>query len=223
MGVTRVNDLISRVGVTLQDPTYVRWPQQELLNYVNDAQRQIVLFRPDANAVNENFSCAASAKQSLPGNALRLINITRNSNGRAITKIERTIMDVQLPNWYETPINAEGVRHYLYDASDPKTFYLYPRPTASHQIEIIYASSPVDITLANFTTDNTTITLDDIYANAIMDYMMYRAYQKDSEFANANRAMMYFNSFAQALGVKNQSDGMLLQAMSQAEPGRSAA
>ena len=37
---------------------------------------------------------------------------------------------------------------------------------------------------------------------------MYRSYQKDSEFAgNAQRAMMHYQSFANALGVKTQADG----------------
>lgn len=218
MPTTKAVDLINRVSVTLQDPTFVRWPQQELLNYLNDAQRQIVLFRPDARTVNSSFSCAASAKQSLPADALRLINVTRNVAGRAITKVSRAIMDVQLPDWYETTIATGGVRHFLYDPADPKTFYVYPKPSAGTTIEIVYSTAPADIIISNFTTDTQVIGLDDVYANAIMDYMMYRSYQKDSEFANANRAMIYLNSFQNALGVKNQSDAMLLQAMASVEP-----
>jgi branched-subunit amino acid ABC-type transport system permease component len=47
-----------------------------------------------------------------------------------------------------------------------------------------------------------------VYANCILDYVLYRSYQKDSEFAgNAQRAMMHYQSFANALGVKTQADG----------------
>lgn len=220
MPTTKAVDLINRVSVTLQDPTFVRWTQAELLNYLNDAQRQVVLFRPDANASNEVFTCANSAKQSLPPAGIRLINVLRNTGARSITKVDRSILDVQLPTWYETAASADGVKHYVYDALDPKNFYLFPKPALNHQIDIIYAKSPVDIVISNFTTDTQVIGIDDIYANAIMDYMMYRAYQKDSEFANLNRAAVYYQSFTTSLGIKSQADGGLLDSMEAQKPRR---
>lgn len=220
MATTKAVDLINRVAVTLQDPTFVRWPQQELLNYLNDAQRQVVLFRPDAKAVNAAFSCTNTAKQTIPAAGLRLISVLRNANGRAITKVDRAVLDVQLPNWYEQAVDADGVKHYLYDPADPKTFYVFPKPAASHSIEIVYSTAPTDIVISNFTTDTQVIGIDDIYANAMMDYMLYRAYQKDSEFANLNRAGVYFQAFAQALGIKTQVDGSLTENMMSQQPGR---
>lgn len=218
MATTKAVDLINRVSVTLQDPTFVRWTQEELLNYLNDAQRQIVLFRPDAKSVYLSFTCVNEPKQSLPADGLRLINILRNTDGRAITKVDRMILDVQLPDWYETAAVADGVKHYVYDALDPKNFYLFPVPAADHQVDIVYAIAPVDIEITDFSTDTQVIGIDDIYANAIMDYMMYRAYQKDSEFANLNRAGVYFQSFTTSLGIKSQADGGLVQSMTAQQP-----
>lgn len=222
MATTKAVDLINRVSITLQDPTFVRWTQSELLNYLNDAQRQVVLFRPDAKAVNASFSCAATAKQTLPAEGLRLINVLRNTGGRAVTKVDRSILDVQLPNWYETAVSADGVKHYVYDALDPKNFYVFPKPAAAHQIDIVYAMAPVDIVISNFTTDTQVIGIDDIYANALMDYMMYRSYQKDSEFANLNRAAVYYQAFTTSLGIKSQADGGLLESMVSQQPRRTA-
>lgn len=222
MPTTKAVDLINRVSITLQDPTYVRWTQSELLNYLNDAQRQVVLFRPDAKAVNAPFACANSAKQTLPADGLRLISVLRNTGGRAITKVDRSILDVQLPTWYETAVGSDGVKHYVYDALDPKNFYVFPKPAAAYQIDIIYAMSPVDIVISNYTNDTQVIGIDDIYANALMDYMMYRAYQKDSEFANLNRAALYYQAFATSLGIKSQADGGLLESMEAQKPRRTA-
>lgn len=219
MATTKAVELINRVAVTLQDPTFVRWTQQELLDYLNDAQRQVVLFRPDAKTVNTTFTCAATAKQVLPADGLRLINVLRNQGGRAITKVDRKILDVQLPAWAEAVIGADGVKHFVYDAIDPKVFYLYPKPSASNVIELVYSTSPSNIVISNFSTDTQVIAIDDIYANAIMDYMMYRAYQKDSEFANLNRAGVYFQAFTTALGIKSQADGGLNENMVQQQPG----
>lgn len=222
MATTKAVDLINRVSITLQDPTFVRWTQGELLNYLNDAQRQIVLFRPDAKAVNAPFTCTNTAKQTLPAEGLRLINVLRNTGGRAVTKVDRSILDVQLPTWYETAALADGVKHYVYDALDPKNFYVFPKPAAAHQIDIVYAISPVDIVISNYTTDVQVIGIDDIYANALMDYMMYRAYQKDSEFANLNRAGVYYQAFTTSLGIKSQADGGLLESMVSQQPRRTA-
>ena len=81
MATVKVIDLIDRAEEILQDTTNVRWSQQTLLNYLNDAQREVVLFRPDANPINETFTLTAnSAKQTLPSAALRLISIYKNTN-----------------------------------------------------------------------------------------------------------------------------------------------
>lgn len=53
----------------------------------------------------------------------------------------------------------------------------------------------------------TPIKLDDIYANAILDYVLYRAYSKDAEYAaNASRAALHYQAFTAALGAKTQVD-----------------
>lgn len=209
MATVKVIDLIDRAEEILQDTTNVRWSQQTLLDYLNDAQREIVLFRPDANPVNASFTLTAnSAKQSLPSAALRLLSIYRNSNptSKPITNIERRVLDDQIEDWHGT--TATNVEHYVYDPLDPKIFYIYPHTTASDAtIEIVYSSSPTDITISNFSSDTTVISLDDIYANAILDYMLYRAYQKDTEYAgDLQRSGVYMQSFQNSLGIKNQVD-----------------
>jgi hypothetical protein len=114
-----------------------------------------------------------------------------------------------LPNWHETPAGTNGIEHFVYDPADPKNFYVYPKAaTGTHSLEIVYSSAPSEIVISNFTSDTTVIALDDVYGNCILDYVLYRSYQKDSEFAgNAQRAMMHYQSFANALGVKTQADG----------------
>ena len=45
MGTITGANIISRVQDTLQDTTSVRWPEAELLRYINDAQRNIQQYR----------------------------------------------------------------------------------------------------------------------------------------------------------------------------------
>ena len=209
MATTKVVDILDRAAIILQDNTNVRFPNAELLKFFNDAQKEVVLHRPDAKMVNTTYDCVNGSKQTLPSAALRLIEVVRNVSGRAITQVQRRILDETLPNWHETAAGTNKIEHFVYDPADPKNFYVYPKgASGTHSLEIVYSSAPSEITISNFSSDTQVISLDDVYANCILDYVLYRSYQKDSEFAgNAQRAMMHYQSFANALGVKTQADG----------------
>lgn len=222
MATTKVVDILDRASIILQDNTNVRFPNDELLKFFNDAQKEVVLHRPDARMVNEPEQCVAGSRQTLPASALRLIDVVRNCTftetngvksiatvGRAVTQVDRKILDETLPNWHDTAADStRKIEHFVYDPANPKNFYVYPKATTDFALELVYSEAPEDVSISNFATDTTTISLDDVYSNCILDYILYRAYQKDSEYAgNAQRAMMHYQSFANALGVKTQADG----------------
>jgi hypothetical protein len=77
---------------------------------------------------------------------------------------------------------------------------------------MFYSCSPTNLPVptTNAITDpvlNTVISIDDIYGNALADYIMYRCYSKDAEYtANAALATQHFQSFVTSLGLKTQSD-----------------
>jgi len=208
MATTKVVDVLDRAAIILQDNTNVRFPNGELLKFFNDAQKEVVLHRPDAQMVNATFDCANGSKQTLPSAALRLVEVIRNVDGRAVTQVQRRVLDETLPSWHETVASTNKIEHFIYDPADPKTFYIYPKgASGTHSLEIVYSSSPSEIAVSNFDTDVQVISIDDVYANCLLDYVLYRSYQKDSEFAgNPQRAMMHYQSFANALGVKTQAD-----------------
>tara|TARA_R110002153_G_scaffold92322_9_gene224317 strand:+ start:332 stop:1006 length:675 start_codon:yes stop_codon:yes gene_type:complete len=208
MATTKVRDILDRAAIILQDNTNVRFPNDELLKFFNDAQKEVVLHRPDAKMVNTSFDCVSGSKQTLPSAALRLIEVVRNVGGRAVTQVQKRILDETLPNWHEAVAGANKIEHFIYDPADPKNFYVYPKgAVGTHSLEIVYSSSPSEISISNFETDVQVISIDDVYSNCLLDYVLYRSYQKDSEFAgNASRAMMHYQSFANALGVKTQAD-----------------
>ena len=204
----QVKDLIDKAEEILQDTTNVKWSQQSLLDYVNDAQREIVLIRPDANVSNEQFTLAQSAKQTLPADALRLLSLYKNASPttKTIQNIQKKVLDDTVSDWYGTTGNF--VEYYVYDERDPKHFYVYPHPSGGgHKAAIVFSFAPDKINIPNFSTSTTVIGLDDIYANAIFDYMLYRAYQKDTESASdLNRATLFLQSFQHSMGIKSQAD-----------------
>ena len=209
MATTQVNALVARASTLIQDATNVRWPIPELVGWLNDGQREVALNKPEASVKNVSVALIeGSTKQTLPADAVLLIDVVRNtgsggsSPGTAIRLTGREVLDAQRPTWHSDP-NAIGyIQHYTYDPRDPKNFYVYPKaPGVGWQIEVVYSSSPQDAVTGGV------ISIDDTYANALLDYILYRAYSKDAEYAgNANLAVAHYTAFANSLGIKTQND-----------------
>ena len=174
--------IIRRCIETLQDNTSVRWPVNELVRYLNDGQREVVLHRPDAMVTSATVTCVPGTKQTLPANGAKLIEVVRNARAagtkRAVRMVNREILDAQTPGWHAIA-GTDDVLHFMYDPRDPRVFYVYPPATAATQLDIVYAAYPADITEpadgALFTAVTGNISLPDIYGNALQDYILYRA------------------------------------------------
>ncbi|MBK8583232.1 MAG: hypothetical protein IPL86_15875 [Flavobacteriales bacterium] len=205
----QVSDIISRVERTLFDITNVRWPEAELIDYINDAQQAVILARPDANSKNVTMPLAVGTRQTIPSDAgrvgIRFLRLTRNVAGdlRAIRESSRVALDNELPNWH-TANPSTSIQHYVFDNVDPKIFYVYPPAASGAQVEIIYSALP-----AKATAVGDTLTLSDNYLNAVYDWVLYRCYSKDASYAgNLQRAQYHANAFAAQLGINMQTEFM---------------
>jgi hypothetical protein len=101
-----VQSVIDRVQVTLQDTTGIRWPVVgELVLFVNDAQREIALLKPDASATTANVQLVTGTRQTIPAAGNRLLALVRNmsdtsggaTGGRAIRLVSGEVLDAQTP------------------------------------------------------------------------------------------------------------------------------
>lgn len=208
-------NLISRIQDILQDTTSIRWPEAELLRYINDAQREVCNLRPESTATTANVALVVGTKQTLPSGGLRLIKVTRNMSAasgsatgkRAVRLVDADILNTQEPNWHDPTVSGDAahtttVKHYIFDEDDPRAFYVYPgASTTSTFLEIVYSGAPTDLTATSGT-----ISVDDIFANAIIDYVLFRCYLKDAEYAgNQQRAGTHFQLFSSSLGAGGQA------------------
>lgn len=225
MAVT-VQSVIDRVQATLQDTTGVRWPVvSELVLWVNDAQREIALLKPDASAKNETITLATGTKQTIPANGNRLLRVVRNmsaaTNGtgkRSVRLVSREILDAQTPNWHDPTVTGDAahtsiVKHYIYDEQNPRNFYVYPGVSGNSYLEIIYSANPTAVTQS----DN--LDVPDIYANSVMNYVLYMAYMKDAEYAgNSQRAANHYQLFTTTVTGKGQVDALTTPNLEAARP-----
>jgi hypothetical protein len=225
MAVT-VQSVIDRAQTVLQDTTGVRWPVVgELVLWVNDAQREIALLKPDASAQNDTVTLVAGTKQTIPSTGNRLLKAVRNmsaSSGgagrRAVRLVDREVLDAQTPDWHDPSVSGDAahasvIQHYIYDESNPRNFYVYPGVSGSAYLEIIYSANPTIVG------QNDNLSIPDIFANAIMNYVLYMAYMKDAEFAgNAQRASNHYQVFTASVTGKAQIDAITTPNMDMAQP-----
>ncbi len=218
MGTLTGANLISRIQDSLQDTTGVRWTEAELLRYINDAQREVVNFKPQASADHSNVQLATGTEQSIPDVALSLIKVVRNmsttgssaTGKKAIRLVDEDVLNSIEPDWHDPTVTGDAahgsvIKHYVFDPDDPRKFYVYPgvKSGLNAYVELITSRSPTDLSATS-----STIYIDDIYGNALVDYVLFRCYMKDSEFAgNAQRAsqhyQLFLNSVSSGISSKN--------------------
>ena len=212
---TTVQSVLDRVKQTLQDTAGIRWSEtNELIKWVNDAQREIALLKPDATSENTTVTLVTGTKQTLPADGNRLLRVIRNmsaassgTGGRAIRLVARDVLDTQTPTWHDPAVTGDAahtniVKNYIYDEQDPTNYYVFPGVSGNAYIEIVYSKNPPTVTAG---TDN--LGVDDIFANAVMNYVLYMAFMKESESAgNAQRASSHYNLFTASVTGKAQID-----------------
>ncbi len=211
MATILASQLMDRAELILQDSTNIRWGRTELLGWLNDGQRAICEVRIDAYTKTSVVTLASGTKQALPSDGHALISVLRNMGtdgatpGKAVRKVPQALLDAATPDWHSATSNAVTL-HYAYDPMSPRQFFVYPPAPGNSEVEIVYAASPPDVAA-----EGSAITLDDIYSNALVDYILYRAYSKDFELSgNDSRAAGHYDKFRTALGAKSAADAAAL-------------
>jgi hypothetical protein len=193
MSLTAQN-LMDRASLLLNDVNYTRWASPELLAWLNDGRRAAAVLRPDIYAETTSHALSAGAKQSVPSDGIRLIDVSRNTNGNAVTPTEKMYLDQQNPNW---PAGTQSgtIRHWMFDPRNPMFFWVWPPANSNASLEIIYQQVVTDYGATDALT-----TYEALYDNSFINYMCHRAFLKDSEVAaNAERASAYYTLFKNEL------------------------
>jgi hypothetical protein len=207
--------IFSQVTRETNDDTAIRWTMPELAGYFNDGQRDISMHRPDAMNTRVSHALVAGAKQSLPAGGEKLIDINNNTSGLgSISQVNRRILDEQTRGWRALP-GATTIQHFMYDPRDPRTFEVYPPAAVGASVELEYAAIPANIaipaagSLPAAAVGN--MTLGDLFANALVNYILYRCYRKDTEYtANPQRAVAYYQAYINDLGIEAKGNLMAL-------------
>ena len=210
MPTITAQSIIDKAKITLQDTTGVRWPDSELLAYLNDGQREVCIKRPDAVSVLANVTLTTGTRQTIPDAGTAILRAVRNMGtngttpGRAIRHVSLDLLDSNIPNWHAAAPSAE-VLHVAVDVRMPQHFYVYPPATSGTQIEVLYAAPPAVLVSAA-----SVISVDDVFATPLYDYLCFRAYTKDQDSTgNAERAKAHRDLFDGVMDSKAQADAAM--------------
>lgn len=214
MAITAQN-IADKAELLLQDGTNIRWTEAEILGWINSGQREILIYKSNANPYLGVHTTAAGSKQELAAGGIQLLDVVRTVGGDAITAIDRRVLDVTIPGWHS---QASGpAKHYVFDERFPQYFYLYPPAAASVSIEAVWSKIPTDIASMAGNIFN------ELYETVLLDYVLYRAYSKDSTHtANATRAQGHYQAFINALTGKTQGEVALAPDSQFATPSQTA-
>jgi len=168
-------------------------------------------------AANVKPSVGSAPASSLIG--FQLIDVVRNmgSNGltpgAAIIGVSRDLLDTMSPLWHQS--TGSEIECFVYDPQVPKTFYVYPgvNPSATVWAELHWIAMPPAIPLppegtslyGYLSTDHTTLSVSDEYADEVLNYCIARLNLKDSDAADADRANTFGSLFTGALNAKVQA------------------
>lgn len=200
-------DIIDRAERILHDEENVRWTTDELIDYINDAEEQIVEVKPTANTLTANIQLAAGTPhQNIPVVATKMHRLVRNMGpngdqpGRAIILTSRAVLDSMDIDWPRR--SGTEIEHWVYDPNaDRDVFWVTPYPVQSIRVEAVYVGK---LLKAQQASDG--LNLGDQYINQVLDWVLYRAFSKDADYGSSSqRAQQHLQSFSQALGIKMQT------------------
>jgi hypothetical protein len=204
--------IIDRAAIQLTDLKSIRWTRAELLDWVSDAQSQIVMLAPSATNTNSVMELEAGTRQTLPSGAWMLLSVYRNivlgsdfreKPGRAVRLVSRSVLDRFDPNWHNAAAKAEAI-NYLYDVQEPTTFWVYPPNNGKGMLEMSFSAMP-----APLTNESQTLAVQQVYQPAVLDYVLFRACSKDAEYApGLQLAQGYMATFMASVTGKTAVEDM---------------
>ena len=195
-------NLILRAQGILQDTTGQQWSDQDLLREVNAGQTMLAVLAPDACTVKRAVRLVSGVRQQLPADCIEALGVSRNLGSDGLT-VGNVIFPVDLanlsgfdPGW-EAGTPASVVSGFHYDANLPREFIVYPPAVAGIYVEAAMKITPAVILYDDAGAWQTAgLSISPKYEEALLEFVLFRAYAKDSEDAqNLNRSNLHQQAF----------------------------
>jgi hypothetical protein len=196
---------LGKARLLLQDVGGDRWSDPDMLGWLTTGVSQVIALRPDASSRRETIVLVAGVEQTIPADAIALLDVLHNVNtdntvGRGVTLTNRDSLDQIDLNWRGAA--ARPTRQYMVDATTPRTFDVTPPALVGAKLRIAVSFTPAPITALG-----QTVPIPDSFEGPLIDYVCFRARMQDSDDpADQAGAANHLAAFTQALTGKTQTD-----------------
>ncbi len=203
-------ELFVSVAFELLDSAHVRWTEPELADYLTGGIAQMAALKPTLFTVFQPIRLGPGVVQSVPGGVSELIDILYNLNsdgtqGKSITlgsftaarALGRSSCSLTDSGNYEVRSATIHPDNDTYFYVDPPVPNVPPFPAIWALLRLaptVVTSAADAIVMANTTAET--------YREALKDWMLYRAFAKDSESSESfQKSQAHYKAFMQFLGV----------------------
>lgn len=191
--------IIARANFVLQDDLAERWTTAERIEWINEGCKAIITRKPEAGSQTVFLTLVSGSRQLLDDDVFKLMSIVRNvdaSNNplKSVSRTDQATLDLADPDWHNT--TPAITRQWMYSETiSPSEYFVYPPAIAGKLLQAVVSKFPTPITA---TTD--TIGLTPEYEEALLNYVLYRCFSKDSEYGDGSTATAFYSAFQTALG-----------------------
>lgn len=196
-----VQDVITSVQRQFGDESGVQITAADVIRWINDGQREIVLKNTEVNQAMVKINVAAQQTEYPILANIPDIMVIHSVHFRGQILRPMTFVQAQ-----ETIIQSDDTR----TDSTPSFWYeyagvlhLWPIPSVSYTqgLTVFYSSAPVTVTAAN-----STLSVPDSYFKALVDYCTAQAHELDQDFAAANVKAQQFETSVQVQANRSRSE-----------------
>jgi hypothetical protein len=179
---------IARSILNDTDSTSYRYTTSDLLQFGNDALDQMVTLIPSLFYTQGEVECVEGALQSINFDEARaLVDVIGVKDGSAVIPCDKKALDTFSPSWINSATGA--AKNWMAAPNDPIRFYVYPPSPDAQVLDVIYVRTPEE-----YEADDPT-GVPETYADAVADYIVYRAESRDDEHVISQRVQAYYQSF----------------------------
>lgn len=192
--------ILDSAATTLLDVAHRTWSPDELLDYLNEAMRATAAARPtDFYVVENSVILAAGVIQNVPLDGITLIDIPRNTGGRVITQVDKGLLDESNRFW-PAATQEPVVEHFTFDPRNPRRFVTFPPNDGTGVVDMVYGAFAPQVMYAA-----EELPVIDSYQSPLINFVLAKAYSKNSKRQDLMKTTAYMQMWGQALGLDAQS------------------
>jgi hypothetical protein len=194
--------ILDSVATTLIDVAHRTWPAPELLSYLNEAMNATAAARPaDFYVLELSTGLVAGVIQNLPDGGILLIDVPRNTGGRIITQVDKSLLDEADRFWPAATPQAQ-VESFTFDPRNPRRFVCFPPNNGMGMVDLVFGSVPPALNYENGTEE---MPCPDSYQTPLTNFVLAKCYAKNSKRQDLAKMGSLMQMWGQALGLESQA------------------